>query len=106
MATLTFEAVEWMTRAACRGTNPALFYPEPGGQGGKTVAEARRLCRRCPVKAECLEYVLGRETRGGKGHRHGVWGGLTGAQRYQLVRCRAGTCRHTSPDQCRRGVRR
>jgi len=40
------------------------------------ITEARRLCRLCPVRKECLEYALGFPAS----DQHGVWAGLTPRQ--------------------------
>ena len=39
---------------------------------------AKRLCFRCPVQFECLEY--------GMAERFGIWGGLLPSQRSSLLR--------------------
>lgn len=43
----------WWERGECRTADPRIF-------DGKASpwSDAKRLCRRCPVQAECLEYVL------------------------------------------------
>jgi hypothetical protein len=40
------------------------------------ISEARRLCRACPVRRECLEYALEFPAS----DQHGVWAGLTPRQ--------------------------
>src|SRR5436309_1178268 len=62
---------EWMDRAACRGLEPELFFPDDGAD----PAEAIAVCRCCMVRRECLEYA--------QQHRepYGIWGGLTPRQR-------------------------
>lgn len=52
------------------------------------VQYARTVCDRCPVKADCLEVAMTAEGDTGAGIRYGVFGGLTGAQRYQLFLAR------------------
>ena len=47
------DAPEWQERALCSQTDPEAFFPEKGG----STREAKRICGRCDVKAECLEYV-------------------------------------------------
>jgi WhiB family redox-sensing transcriptional regulator len=66
---------DWRRRAACKGADTDLFFPD-SGQG---AAEARAVCTRCPVKAECLEFALacGPMLRG-------VWGGTTERTRRRL----------------------
>ena len=65
---------EWMAAAACRESDPALFYPETG----HSSRDGRAVCARCPVRAACLAYAIE--------HReyHGVWGGLSERQRRHL----------------------
>lgn len=62
----------WMSDAACRGLDPALFFPERGDD----VRPALKVCAACPVKAECLELGLV--------ERHGVYGGLSERQRRKV----------------------
>ena len=69
--------MNWMRHAACRGMNPDLFFPERGGPGAMDAVEAQKVCRSCPVRAECLEA--------GIGEIHGIWGGTTPKQR-RLIR--------------------
>jgi WhiB family redox-sensing transcriptional regulator len=58
---------EWFADAACKGMDPALFFPEGRGEA---AWEARRTCRTCPVQRECLEHAVA------TGERTGVWGGV------------------------------
>lgn len=70
--------MSWQDQAACRGTDTELFFP----QRGDRVSEAKAVCRRCAVRAECLEYALAnREV-------HGIWGGLSERERRQVRRRR------------------
>ena len=66
---------DWRDQAACIGADLALFFPEQG----ETAGEAKRICARCPVLAECLEdAVLSTD-------RYGVRGGLSERQRQDLT---------------------
>lgn len=49
-----------------------------------TVAEAKRLCRQCPVKQPCLEWTMA--TEGGDVRRSTVAGGLTARERNKLAK--------------------
>lgn len=60
-------AREWMLRAACRDHDPELFFPLP--KDLPTRREAKKICHRCPVIAECVLYA--KELR----VTDGVWGG-------------------------------
>jgi WhiB family redox-sensing transcriptional regulator len=68
-------SMPWTARAACRGANTAVFF----ATDEFSLAAARRLCRRCPVRRECAAYALARPDV------TGVWGGLTDAERRALV---------------------
>lgn len=63
---------QWMRQAACKGTDPDLWFPERG----ELTSEARAICQTCPVRQNCLEYGL-RE-------RFGIWGGMSERARRQL----------------------
>lgn len=66
----------WRSRAACRGLDPGLFFPEIG----ETAAEAKAICAQCPVARQCLDFALvNAETEG-------VWGGVTPRARRPLRR--------------------
>jgi WhiB family transcriptional regulator, redox-sensing transcriptional regulator len=68
----------WWSHAACRGCDPALFFPERGEQ----VAAAKRVCLTCPVRPECLDYALE------KGEKFGIWGGKSEQERRRMRRAR------------------
>ena len=71
--------MHWRHRAACRGEDPELFFPVGDtGPALRQLAEARSVCRRCPVAGDCLGWALD------TGQRHGVWGGLSEHERDQL----------------------
>lgn len=70
------EALSWQDRALCAETDPEAFFPEKGG----STADAKRVCRACEVRAECLEYALAND------ERFGIWGGLSERERRRLQR--------------------
>ncbi|MEW2295512.1 WhiB family transcriptional regulator [Streptomyces sp. NPDC006743] len=80
----------WREHAACRHEDPDLFFPI-GTTGPALVQteQAKSVCRRCPVRDECLEWAL--ETA----QPLGVWGGTSENERRALRRRRA-TARHRS----------
>ncbi|WP_432050340.1 WhiB family transcriptional regulator [Verrucosispora sp. NA02020] len=67
-------APDWQERALCSQTDPDAYFPDKGG----STREAKRVCGRCEVKQECLDYALGRD------ERFGIWGGLTEQERRKL----------------------
>jgi WhiB family redox-sensing transcriptional regulator len=65
---------EWMQRGLCRSTPLVNFFPTAGAG----VAVARKVCAKCPVRAECLEYAIQ------EGVTHGVWGGASDRERQRI----------------------
>jgi WhiB family redox-sensing transcriptional regulator len=76
VADLLGNAPEWQERALCSQTDPEAFFPEKGG----STREAKRICSRCEVRGDCLEYALGHD------ERFGIWGGLSERERRKLKR--------------------
>ncbi|NUH35308.1 WhiB family transcriptional regulator [Streptomyces samsunensis] len=73
----------WLRYAACRDADPELFFPVGGGHDAIVQAnEAKSVCYRCPVMELCAEWALSNRVE------HGVWGGLTEAQRRTTLRKR------------------
>jgi WhiB family redox-sensing transcriptional regulator len=64
----------WTADALCAQVDPEMFFPENGG----TSEPAKAICRRCPVRAECLEYALDH------GERYGIFGGLSERERRKI----------------------
>ncbi|MCA1844990.1 MAG: WhiB family transcriptional regulator [Actinobacteria bacterium] len=72
--------MSWSDEAACRGMDPAIFYPvaRPRGRNARYDADwepARDVCEGCPVSEQCLSYAMERP------EREGMWGGLTPDER-------------------------
>jgi WhiB family redox-sensing transcriptional regulator len=67
----------WQDRALCQGMDSTVFFPETGC----TTVEAKKVCRRCNVQVQCLDYA---ETQ----HlEYGVWGGrLFKPQQHTIVK--------------------
>jgi WhiB family redox-sensing transcriptional regulator len=70
--------LSWRQKGACRGLDPAIFYPVSEDD----AAEAKTVCATCPVREPCLEYAL--MTR----EHDGVWGGATERERRRMIRQR------------------
>lgn len=69
----------WRDQAACRSTDPELFFPT--GSTGSALAqiqEARSICRSCPARRPCLQFAL--ETN----QEAGIWGGTDEEERRKL----------------------
>lgn len=76
------ERWDWQLRGACRGADPALFFHPEGERGPSRLARepaAKATCARCPVLQQCRAHAIAcREP-------YGVWGGLSEAEREQIV---------------------
>jgi WhiB family redox-sensing transcriptional regulator len=73
----------WHLRASCRGPESALFFPpsvaERREDRESREAKAKSICAHCAVQADCLEFAL-------RVHEpHGIWGGLTEAERRRIT---------------------
>ncbi|WP_112466137.1 WhiB family transcriptional regulator [Streptomyces triticisoli] len=74
----------WRDHAACRHEDPDLFFPiGTTGSALLQAEQAKAVCRRCPVREECLQWAL--DTDQGIG----VWGGTNETERRALKRRRA-----------------
>lgn len=66
----------WMGQGACRGMDTSQFVTERA----TSTADAKAVCRSCPVVGECLAFALGHlELRG-------VWGGTSQRERRAMRR--------------------
>lgn len=73
--------MDWRHRAACKDEDPELFFPVgTSGPALLQIAEAKMVCRRCPVNVECLRWALA------SGQDAGVWGGMSEDERRALKR--------------------
>ena len=51
--------MSWPREAACHGEDPEMFFPiGPTASVVFQLAEAKRICARCPVQRPCLELAL------------------------------------------------
>jgi Transcription factor WhiB. len=64
-------------RPACGDYDPELFYPTSEANMA-AVEMAKSVCRRCPLRADCLSYAL--ET----GDDWGIWAGTTARERRRI----------------------
>jgi WhiB family transcriptional regulator, redox-sensing transcriptional regulator len=60
----------WQDAALCAQTDPDRWFPEDG----VNPKAARRICRSCPVQAECLDFALA------VAPEHGIWAGRSARQ--------------------------
>ena len=66
----------WRDFANCAEADPEQWFPEKG----QNTTAAKKICARCPVTGQCLEYALEHD------ERFGVWGGLSERERRRLKR--------------------
>ena len=76
---LSVEDDDWRDVAACRDTNPDLFFPVgTTGPAIEQIDNAKAVCRQCEVQSLCLEYALSTN------QDSGVWGGTSEEERRKL----------------------
>lgn len=62
---------EWWDRAACRGHDGDLWFPEKSTPRPR-IKIAVEICNACPVRQDCLEFALAEPPE-----VHGIWAGRT-----------------------------
>ena len=72
--------VSWRDWAACRDSDPAVFFPDNGNAVG--IERAKQVCGSCAVTEECVSYAVGTN------QTEGIWGGTTRGERRRLRRRR------------------
>jgi len=70
----------WRKRAACRGVDVEIFFPE--NDDDAEVEAAKAVCQLCPVRQACLEHALSYR------EHEGIWGGATERERRRILRQR------------------
>ena len=70
---------DWRSNAACRDTEPELFFPiGTTGMATDQIESAKRVCHNCDAQKACLEFALATN------QESGVWGGTTEDERRKL----------------------
>jgi WhiB family redox-sensing transcriptional regulator len=70
---------DWRNVAACRDTDPDLFFPVgTTGPAIDQIEAAKAVCRACEAHTACLEFALATN------QESGVWGGTSEEERRQL----------------------
>lgn len=75
----TRDDTRWRDAAACRTADPDLFFPT--GVTGDAIEDTQAaiaLCRRCPVREQCLEFAMVTN------QRDGIWGGTSEEDRRRM----------------------
>jgi len=72
---------DWRDDAACRDTDPDLFFPVGStGPAVEQIESAKEVCCACPAQAACLEFALTTN------QESGIWGGTSEEERRKLRR--------------------
>ncbi len=70
---------DWRELAACRSTEPDLFFPiGTTGPAVDQIEAAKRVCRTCEAQEPCLDFALATN------QESGVWGGTSEEERRKL----------------------
>lgn len=77
---------------ACHTRDPELWWPKERLTKGARGAEAKAVCRTCPLQRDCLNWALAFP------EDWGVWGGHDERQRRDIRQ--TGRCRDTTCDLC------
>lgn len=76
MEPVGFEDQDWRAGALCSKSDPDLWF----SVGAMEHKVAKSICRRCPVRQECLTYAMEEPVD------HGIWGGFTERERRRYRR--------------------
>lgn len=68
--------IAWHDDALCAYVGDDWWFPEKG----ESTKDAKKICRSCPVRAECLDYALTWR------QAFGVWGGVSERGRRDLIK--------------------
>lgn len=69
---------DWRDGALCAQVDTDAFFPDKGG----STRAALKICQRCPVKQECLEFALTHQPP------FGIWGGKSERARRRIIQKR------------------
>jgi WhiB family redox-sensing transcriptional regulator len=77
--TVEWDEGDWRQFAACRSTEPDLFFPiGTTGPAVDQIESAKRVCRTCEVQDTCLDFALATN------QESGVWGATSEEERRKL----------------------
>jgi WhiB family redox-sensing transcriptional regulator len=89
--TVEWDDGDWRDAAACRDTEPDLFFPVGAtGPALDQIESAKRVCRICEAQEACLDFALATN------QESGVWGGTSEEERRKLRRAWLAARRHAS----------
>lgn len=70
---------EWRKRAACKGADITIFFPEKGRMSVVNAGRSKIYCMQCPVRFECLKFAVDNYIT------VGTYGGLSPSDRRGLT---------------------
>jgi WhiB family redox-sensing transcriptional regulator len=71
--------MNWRELAACRGSDPELWFPISEEHHTPQVETAKTICRRCPVLEQCRAWAIPHQP-------YGIAGGMTEDERRRARR--------------------
>jgi WhiB family redox-sensing transcriptional regulator len=81
MTTVTGRDGDWRSAGACLRADPDLFFPVSAiGYATEQIRAAKRICTRCQVRWQCLEFAQQNDLV------YGIWGGTTPEDRQRARR--------------------
>ncbi|HET9690969.1 MAG TPA: WhiB family transcriptional regulator [Acidimicrobiales bacterium] len=76
---IEWDVNDWRDDAACRDTDPDLFFPVgTTGPAIEQIESAKLVCTQCPAQVPCLEFALATN------QESGIWGGTSEEERRKL----------------------
>lgn len=89
--TIDWDTDTWRDRAACRDTDPELFFPVgTTGQALDQIEAAKAVCMACDACRPCLEFALATN------QESGIWGATSEEERRVLRKAWLATQRRVS----------
>ena len=76
---IDWDVGDWRDNAACRDTDPELFFPiGTTGPAVEQIESAKLVCYQCDAQPACLEFALATN------QESGIWGGTSEEERRKL----------------------
>jgi WhiB family transcriptional regulator, redox-sensing transcriptional regulator len=76
---IEWDVEDWRDKAACRDTDPDLFFPIGStGPAIEQIESAKTVCTECCARTSCLEFALATN------QESGIWGGTSEEERRKL----------------------
>ncbi len=86
-----WDADDWRQLAACKSTQPDLFFPVgTTGPAIEQIEAAKGVCKSCEAQVPCLEFALATN------QESGIWGGTSEEERRKIRKARLSQQRQTS----------